>query len=254
MRKPRSICLECPALVEGLCGALCEDELTRLSAGAWHRRFQAGQVVHAEGEIPPSFCAVLSGVVKLMKSLPNGSQQIVGLLLPGDFLGRPFGRESNASAVAATHIKLCWFPRSAVEALATRSDPVKRWFYERVADDLEKAQDWIMLLGRMSAEQRIAAFLLSVARRAQTRDGARDGEAAPLAAETFIELPISRTEMADYLGLTIETVSRQIARLRERGVLTVGASRTMIIHRPDVLEATVESTPTSERAKDAVRA
>jgi CRP/FNR family transcriptional regulator, anaerobic regulatory protein len=262
MRKPRSICLECPALVEGLCGALCEDELTRLSAGAWHRRFQAGQVVHAEGEIPPSFCAVLSGVVKLMKSLPNGSQQIVGLLLPGDFLGRPFGRESNASAVAATDVKLCWFPRSAVEALATGSDPVKRWFYERVADDLEKAQDWIMLLGRMSAEQRIAAFLLSVARRAQTRDatrdaprdGARDGETAPLLAETFIEVPISRTEMADYLGLTIETVSRQIARLRERGVLTVGASRTMVIHRPDVLEATVESAPVSERAKDAVRA
>jgi CRP/FNR family transcriptional regulator, anaerobic regulatory protein len=258
MRKPRSICLECPALVKGLCGALCEDELTRLSAGAWHRRFQAGQVVHAEGEIPPSFCAVIEGVMKLMKSLPNGSQQIVGLLLPGDFLGRPFGREANASAVAATDVKLCWFPRAAVEALATRSDPVKSWFYERVADDLEKAQDWIMLLGRMSAEQRIAAFLLSVARRTQTRDGepagAEDGAPLPLSAETFIELPISRTEMADYLGLTIETVSRQIARLRERGVLTVGASRTMVIHRPDVLEATVESMPGSERAKDALRA
>ena len=76
-----------------------------------------------------------------------------------------------------------------------------------------------------------------------------DGEAAPLSAETFIELPISRTEMADYLGLTIETVSRQIARLRERGILTVGASRAMVIHRPDVLEATVESAPVSERAQ-----
>lgn len=250
MRKPRTICLECPALAKGLCGALREEELARLNATAWHRRFPAGQVVHAEGEVPPSFCAVVSGVVKLMKSLPNGSQQIVGLLLPGDFLGRPFGGASRASAIAATDAKLCWFPRAAVENLAAQSDAVKSWLYERAADELEKAQDWIMMLGRMSAEQRIAAFLLSVARPAPGKDAAP----APLRGETLIELPISRTEMADYLGLTIETVSRQIARLRERGVVTVGASRAMIIHRPELLEAALESAASGERAKDALRA
>lgn len=250
MRKSQSHCLECPSLARGLCKALREEELARLSAGAWHRRFPAGQVVHAEGEIPPSFCAIISGVVKLMKSLPNGNQQIVGLLLPGDFLGRPFGGESHTSAVAATDAKLCWFPRPAVEGLATRSSDVKSWLLERVSDELEKAQDWIMLLGRMSAEQRIAAFLLSVARTSQ-----RPADVQTLiSGETFIEVPISRTEMADYLGLTIETVSRQIARLRERGVVTVGASRTMVIHQPEVLEASIESVPASERAKDAVRA
>jgi CRP/FNR family transcriptional regulator, anaerobic regulatory protein len=249
MRKQRSICAECPALENGLCGVLREDELSRLGSVTWHRRFTAGHVIHAEGEVPPSFCAVLSGVVKLMKSLPNGNQQIVGLARPGDFLGRPFGGEARASAVAASEVRLCWFPRTTIEGLATDSSAVKHWLYEHVADELEKAQEWIMLLGRMTAEQKMAAFLLSVLR--DQGHGAPD-PAAPQA-DCVIELPISRTEIADYLGLTIETVSRQIARLRERKVITVGNSRTMVVHHPGALEATIESAVAGERAREALR-
>jgi CRP/FNR family transcriptional regulator, anaerobic regulatory protein len=249
MRKTQSICAECPALDEGLCGALRDDELTRLGAVTWHRRFSAGHVIHAEGEVPPAFCAILSGVVKLMKSLPNGSQQIVGLARAGDFLGRPFGGEARASAVAASEVKLCWFPRPTIEGLASESSAVKDWLFEHVADELEKAQEWIMLLGRMTAEQKMAAFLLSVMRDQQ---GEEPGEARR-AADVTIELPISRTEIADYLGLTIETVSRQIARLRERKVVTVGNSRSMVIHHPEALEAAIESTVAGERAREALR-
>jgi CRP/FNR family transcriptional regulator len=248
MRKQRSICAECPALAEGLCGVLREEELSRLSSTTWHRRFQPGHVIHAEGEVPPSFCAIVSGVVKLMKSLPNGTQQIVGLAGPGDFLGRPFGREARASAVAASEVKLCWFPRPIIEGLASESNAVKHWFFEHVADALEKAQDWIMLLGRMTAEQKIAVFLLSVAR--AQRHGTEPFDPTR---EVTVELPISRTEIADYLGMTIETVSRQLARLRERGVITVGNGRRMVIHRPGVLEATIESALPGEKLKEAVR-
>jgi CRP/FNR family transcriptional regulator, anaerobic regulatory protein len=248
MRKPRTICAGCPALEEGLCGALREEELSRLNAVTWHRRFRSGQVIHAEGEVPPAFCAIISGVVKLMKSLPNGSQQIVGLAGPGDFLGRPFGGEARASAIAAGEVKLCWFPRAMIEGLASQSSAVKDWLFEHVADELEKAQEWIMLLGRMTAEQKMAAFLLSVARGSDPQ-----GAATALPADTVVELPISRTEIADYLGLTIETVSRQIGRLRERGVVTVGNPRRVIIHRPEALEATVESALPGERAKEPLR-
>jgi CRP/FNR family transcriptional regulator len=249
MRKSRSICAECPALDAGLCGALGDDELSRLGAVTWHRRFSAGHVIHAEGEVPPAFCAILSGVVKLMKSLPNGSQQIVGLARAGDFLGRPFGGEARASAVAASEVRLCWFPRPTIEGLATESSAVKRWLFEHVSDELEKAQEWIMLLGRMTAEQKMAAFLLTVLRD-QQREGA---DAAQPAADVAIELPISRTEIADYLGLTNETVSRQIARLRARKILTVGNSRSMVIHRPEALEAAVESTVAGERTREVLR-
>ena len=101
MRKPRSTCAECPSRMKGLCGALAEGDLCRLGSVSWHRRFRPGDVIHVEGEVPPSFCAIVKGVVKLMKSLPNGSQQIVGLFGAGDFLGRPFGGEARATAIAA---------------------------------------------------------------------------------------------------------------------------------------------------------
>ena len=236
MHRARANCVECPVLIQGLCGALREEEASRLSSVAWRRRYFAGQIIHAEGEKPAYFCAVMTGVVKLMKSLPNGSQQIVGLLLPGDFLGRPFGQESRASAVAANEVEICSFPRAVVEGLAAESRTLESWLLNHVSDELEKAQDWIVLLGRMSAEQRIATFILSVMRSTRLPDAAAPGSCG----EVLIELPLSRTEMADYLGLTIETVSRQIARLRQRGVVAVGASRTMIIRQPELLESTLE--------------
>jgi CRP/FNR family transcriptional regulator len=228
---------------------LCDEEASRLSSVAWQRRCSAGQIIHTEGEKPAYFCAIMTGIVKLMKSLPNGNQQIVGLLLPGDFLGRPFGQESRSSAVAATDVKLCSFPRAVVEGLASESRALARWLFDHVSDELEKAHDRIVLLGRMTAEQRIATFILSVMRSTRLRDAA----APESYGETLIKLPLSRTEMADYLGLTIETVSRQIARLRERGVITVGASRTMIIRKPEVLEATLEAGLPGERPKGATR-
>jgi CRP/FNR family transcriptional regulator len=249
MRRVRPNCNECPVLKKGLCGALSSEEKARLSSAAWCRRYYPGQVIHAEGEKPACFCAIISGVVKLLKSLPNGTQQIVRLLLPGDFLGRPFGDEPRATAVAATEVSLCWFPRAVVESHAGESRSVERWLFEHVSDELEKAQDRITLLGRMTAEQRIATFILWVARRARLEGaGAADASGGNL-----IELPLSRTEMADYLGLTIETVSRQLGRLRERGIITVGAFRTIIIHRPEVLEAALAARLPGERPKDAVQ-
>ncbi len=248
MRKPRSICAECPSRIKGLCSALGETELCRLGSVSWHRRFRAGEVIHVEGEVPPSFCAIVSGVVKLMKSLPNGSQQIVGLFAAGDFLGRPFGGEARATAIAASEVEVCWFPRATVESLAASSGAVKDWLFEYVSAELEKAQEWIMLLGRMTAEQKMAVFLLTVMRTAAEGKTARAHTR-----EIAVELPLSRTEIADYLGLTIETVSRQIARLRERGVISAGNTRAMIIHRPEALEATVESAQPPERAKVVLR-
>jgi CRP/FNR family transcriptional regulator len=230
MRKLRTACQDCPARTVGICASLSDDELAELSSQTCPRQLPSGRIIHAEGETPRSFCAVISGVVKLTQNLQSGAQQIVGLAGPGDLLGRPFGGQANASAIAAGPVMVCWFPRALVETLAARSDAMKRWLYQRMATDLEQAQSWITLLGRMTAEQRIASFLLSA-----LRDDASDRASASPSTSTLIELPLSRTEIADYLGLTIETVSRQIARLREKGVISVGAGRRVLIHRPDAL-------------------
>ena len=170
MRKPRSICAGCPSLQKGLCGPSRHRPFP-LGSVSWHRRFRAGDAIHVEGEVPPSFCAIVSGVVKLLKSLPNGSQQIVGLFAAGDFLGRPFGGEARATAIAASEVEICWFPRATIESLAASSGAVKDWLYQHVSDELEKAQEWIMLLGRMTAEQKMAVFLLSVMRATRRRQG-----------------------------------------------------------------------------------
>jgi CRP/FNR family transcriptional regulator len=246
MRKTRSICAGCASREKGLCGALGDAELCRLGSVSRHRRFGAGEAIHVEGEVPPSFCAIVSGVVKLLKSLPNGSQQIVGLLGAGDFLGRPFGGEARTTAVAASAVEVCWFPRATIESFAASSGAVKDWLFEHTADELEKAQEWIVLLGRMTAEQKMAVFLLSVLRTAAEGGAGASGQMREIA----IELPLSRTEIADYLGLTIETVSRQIARLRERGVVSAGNTRKVVVHRPDVLAAIVDSARPAERAKE----
>ncbi len=235
MHRARQNCIECPALKSGLCGVLSDEELTRLSSATWCRHYEAGQIIHADGVKPACFSEIICGVVKILKSLPNGAQQIVRLLLPGDFLGRPFGQESRSSAVAATGVKLCSFPRAVAENLVTQSRSVERWLFERVSDELEKAQDWITLLGRMTAEQRIATFLLWVARGASEESSRAPDPSGAL----LIELPLSRSEMADYLGLSTETVSRQLGHLRDRGIITVGTARTITVHRPDVLEATI---------------
>jgi len=237
MRKPRSSCPGCPSREKGLCGALADDDLCRLGSVSRQRRLRAGEAIHIEGEVPPSFCAIVSGVVKLMKSLPNGRQQIVGLYGAGDFLGRPFGGEARATAIAASEVEICWFPRATIESLAASSGAVKDWLLEAITDELEKAQEWIVLLGRMTAEQKMAVFLLQVLRTAPEARAAR-----VLARDRAIELPLSRTEIADYLGLTIETVSRQLARLREGGVISAGNTRSLIVHRPDVLAAIVDGT------------
>jgi len=214
---------------------LAEGDLCRLGSVSWQRRFRAGEVIQVEGEVPPSFCAIVKGVVKLLKSLPNGSQQIVGLFATGDFLGRPFGGEARATAVAASEVEVRWFPRASIETLAAGSGAVKDWLYEHVVDELDKAQEWIMLLGRMTAEQKMAVFLSSVIKAA-----INDEALTEPVREVAIERPLSRTEIADYLGLTIETVSRQIARLRERRVISAGNSRNVVVHRPDVLNAIVD--------------
>ncbi len=95
MHRARQTCIECPALKRGLCGTLSVEELARLSRAAWCRHYEAGQIIHADGLTPASFSEVICGVVKILTSLPNGAQQIVGLLLPGDCLGRPLGQESR---------------------------------------------------------------------------------------------------------------------------------------------------------------
>ena len=186
-----------------------DDEMNALSHIARRKIFPAGQVISWSGD-PNTLCAnIVTGAAKVTASLADGREQIVGLLYPGDFLGHPFAEQTPLMITAVSDLDLCLFPRGPFERTLDAHPRMERMLLERTLASLTAAQQRILSLGRKNAAERVAGFVLEVLDRTTT-----PGPAAPV-----IELPISRGEMADFLGLTIETVSRQLTRLRSAGVL-----------------------------------
>ncbi len=161
-----------------------------------------------------NWCAtVLEGVIKLSKTLPDGRQQIVALLFPGDFLGRPFRAEFPYTAEAATDVHLCCYSRASFEGLLRDHPKFKQAFLERILDSVDAASDWMLLLGRKTAREKVATLLLTILKRSS------EGGCEPNTLGTDVVLPLTRTEMADYLGLRLETVSRQLRQLEASGAI-----------------------------------
>lgn len=209
---PASIprCHECLVRDTALCSSMDEDELDALSAIGRRKTFPAGQVVTWSGD-PNTLCAnVVSGALKVTASTEDGREQIVGLLFAGDFAGEPFAEESPLTITALTVTDLCMYPRWAFERRLGEHPQLERLLLRRTMRSLDEARQRMLSLGRKNAQERIAGFLLEVIDRTLP-EAAR----SPL----HIELPIGRGEMADFLGLTIETVSRQLTRMRSDGMI-----------------------------------
>jgi CRP/FNR family transcriptional regulator len=218
-------CDNCSVRNRALCGALSRDELESLNAIARFRDFSSGENIHAELDVQNYFANVISGVVKLSKSMPDGRQQIVGLQFPSNFLGRPFGEQSPYVAEAATEVRLCTFNKPRFEALTRNFPGLERRLFENTLSELDAARDWMLLLGRKSAVEKVASFLLMVAER--LKDTGCHSDTAPNT-RTF-NLPLTRADMADYLGLTIETVSRQLTKLKSSGLIEIENFRTVVV-------------------------
>lgn len=165
---------------------------------------------------------VLAGVVKLTKTLSDGRQQIVGLQFAPDFVGRPFKTESALTAEAATEVELCSFPRRIVEKMMADQPDLQHRLLEQTLKELDQARDWMVMLGRKSAAEKVASFLLMIAR------NIRPGQ-TPAAHGASFDLPLSRADIADFLGLTIETVSRQMTRLRTEEIIRIENNRHVIV-------------------------
>jgi CRP/FNR family transcriptional regulator, anaerobic regulatory protein len=202
---PGGHCAACEIRELSVCGALSQTELARLSAIILGRRIETGGTVISEGEPATDLFNVVRGSVKLYKLLPDGRRQVTGFLFPGDFLGIALNDIYAYTAEAIEPLQLCRFPRKKLEALLVELPRLERRLLGETAHELAEAQDQMLLLGRKTAKERVASFLVSLSRRAVKRRR----PASPL------ELPMSRTDMADFLGLTTETVSRTLTRLRQ---------------------------------------
>lgn len=226
-------CGDCPIRYRAVCATCEAPELAALESSKYYRRYEAGQVVVLAGERMDFVASVVSGVAGLTQTMEDGRTQMVGLLLPSDFLGRP-GRDSSPYHVTAlSELLLCCFRRRPFEGLLRSSPRIAARLLDMTLDDLDAARDWLLLLGRKSAREKIASFLTILARRdAMLRPGGAGGP-------VVLDLPLTRESMADYLGLTLETVSRQISALKRDGVIALEGSRRVTV--PDFQRLVMES-------------
>lgn len=175
-----------------------------------YRSYAAGEAILWRGEPLHFVASVVSGVASLSKTLEDGRTQMVGLLLPSDFIGRPGRARIDFDVTATTDVTLCCFDRKPFERLVDETPHVAQRLMELALDELDAARDWMLLLGRKSAREKIATFIEMLVRRSQGTEPVQRGP---------IELPMTRDQIANYLGLTLETVSRQFSALKKEGVI-----------------------------------
>lgn len=216
-------CGTCPIRHRAVC-ARCEDsELAYLETIKYYRSYEAGQPVIWSGDQLGFVASVVVGIAALTQTMEDGRTQMIGLMLPSDFLGRP-GREiAPYDVTAVSNLTLCCFRRKPFEKLLETTPHVGQRLLEMTLDELDAAREWMLVLGRKTAREKIASLLSIIARReahlnmATSPDGSR------------FELPLTREAMADYLGLTLETVSRQISALKRDGVIILEGNRKVYI-------------------------
>lgn len=202
-------CRGCEVRGTALCGVLDEDQLADLKKLGWSLRLSSGQSLFHEGDPATRVFTLTRGTLKLYKLLADGRRQVTGFMHPGDFLGISVDDEHAFSADALESAQLCWFPRQRFDDFAEDHGVMERELYRLAAHELAAAQQQFVLLGRKTATERVASFLLALAQRGGT-SASGDG---------VVRLPMSRSDIADYLGLTKETVSRVISRLKRDRVI-----------------------------------
>jgi CRP/FNR family transcriptional regulator len=216
-------CRDCPIRHRAFCARCDHNELQQLEKIKFYRSFEAGQPVIWAGDRMDFVASVVTGIATLTQTMGDGRTQIVGLLLPSDFVGRP-GREGAAyNVTATTHLMMCCFRKKPFEKMMNETPHIAHRLLEMTLDELDASREWMLVLGRKNAREKIASLLNIVARRNATP---AFGDAdSPV---TF-DLPLTREAMADYLGLTLGTVSRQMSALKKDGVIRLEGKRQVVI-------------------------
>ncbi len=202
-------CGACPVRSLTVCAALEEEELNRLADIVHTHRIEPNQTIFGEGDAGINLFNVTAGTVKLYKLLPDGRRQITGFLFSGDFMGLSVNERYAYSAETVTATSVCRFPRRKMDQLMEEFPKLQRRLFSLASNELAAAQDQMLLLGRKTAKEKIASFLLTLAQRA-VRRGQKDNP---------VHVPMSRADIADYLGLTTETVSRTLTQLKSSSLI-----------------------------------
>ncbi len=218
-------CDTCLVRNRAICSSLDGEELKALNAIGRRRMLAPGESLMWEGEDSVLVANVIEGVLKLSTGTEDGREQIVGVVYPSDFIGRPFGSTSGHGVTALTDARVCVFSRKDFDAFAREHPSLEHKLLQRTLAELDRTRRWMLLLGRKSAGEKVASFLLEMSERL-VQPGCVDAPDQPL---HRFALPFSRQQVADVLGLTIETVSRQFTRLKADGVIDLPSRREVVI-------------------------
>jgi len=216
-----------------ICAALDTEEVGALNAIGRHRDLVAGESLIWEGDDSVLVANVVDGVLKLSTGTEDGREQIVGVVYPSDFIGRPFGQTNSYGVTALTNARVCVFSRRDFDAFARQHPALEHKLLDRTLNELDRTRRWMLLLGRKSASEKVASFLLELSERLVEPGCKVDFGLA----HRRLSLPFSRQQIADVLGLTIETVSRQFTRLKTEGIVDLPSRREVTILDRVALEA-----------------
>jgi CRP/FNR family transcriptional regulator len=220
-------CASCGARPLGVCADLKGHELQSMACASESVSAQPGQTLFHEGDPNPYVFNVVDGAVKLYRLLPDGRRQITGFLFQGDFLGLGGRGASSFTAEALTPLNACRFRRGDFDQLLNALPALEHRLVALAGDELMAAQEQIVLLGRKTARERLASFLTRLSER-QVQLGGPEGQ---------VHLPMTRLDIADYLGLTIETVSRVFTQFKTSGLIRLLPGNDVALPDPAALKA-----------------
>ena len=227
-------CGDCPIRFRAVCAKCDEDELGLLDQIKSYRSYRAGETIVWTDDPLEFFGSIVIGAATLSKTLEDGRRQMVGLIMPSDFIGRPNRSIAPFDVTAVADTMICQFRRTEFEKLMATHPHISERLLEMTMDELDAARAWMAVLGRKTAREKLASLLHILAER-QIALSNRTTNSVKFA------LPITREAMADYLGLTIETVSRQLTALRKDGVVELEGLRNVTIPDFARLKAAAEA-------------
>ncbi len=208
-------CEACPVRETSMCAALDDSRLEVLDTAATRLDFGPDETLLFESDPADHAFNITNGVVRVSKMLPDGRRQITGFLHPGDFLGLSYQDCYAYSAEAVTPVKACRFRKAELNRIMRDNPELEHRLLSMANNELALAHERMLLLGRKSAAEKVASFLLSLPRHPDRIDE--------------IDLPMTRGDIADYLGLTLETVSRTLSGFVRQQIVRNASPRIVMI-------------------------
>jgi CRP/FNR family transcriptional regulator, anaerobic regulatory protein len=221
-------CETCPVRDRAACSALDAGDRAALARIGRHRDVKRGETVFAAGDDNIACATLVSGALKIASYDSDGVERILSLVHPAGFVGEMFAPMAHYDVVALADSRLCVFTRNDYEAALKTFPVLATALLRRSSEDLFETRALIGLMGRRSADARVAGLLMAFAKAASD---------SPCHPASRFDLPLTRGEMAGLLGLTIETVSRQLGKLESAGLIEREGGRGILIRNAPALEA-----------------